>query len=166
MKRIQSTYDINNGNGLDNKNVLEHINKIFKEIHLLKREIKELKENEEWTQKYSKRMVVVSNTLLSIYVFLSRLLELFHSPLLKKMILPWKQIEMRDIYQYFWKDILKSILFLYSSHWLNSKDVTKKYFSILVSLISSLTLDSSPIIYFHLFSLALFTWSSNKLTVY
>eukprot|EP01080_Neovahlkampfia_damariscottae_P001971 gene1971-1479_t len=107
MRRINSSRNVNERNGLFNpdeefnqtpNNLLEAYRRVLKELHLMKLQLKNMKEEfndgfehgiSQWSSKYSRRLLIFSSVFLSIYVFIEKLNEIYFGPsfFLKKLFL-------------------------------------------------------------------------------
>lgn len=168
MKRV-SSFLVETENFPSN-NLLEGYRRILKELHLVKLQLKMMKQEidgfeegmNQWTMKYTKRMVMVSNVLLSVFMMGNKANDIiFNSSFIRQMIFPWKKSKEIKVVEHIWKESILSFLLVVSTMWINTKSEWKKNMSLLISLLISVYLslfsDISPwALYFNIFALILY----------
>lgn len=133
-----------------------------------------VEESSEWILKYSRRIVILNNILLAVYIVLHRFLELFSSnsrQWIKQIFNPfsWRKKARRRngeqltrlLIMLVWKETLRCGVLGFSSYWLTKRENSKKSIACIISFLSHLHTvlfsDISPwTLYFNVFALVMY----------
>lgn len=157
------------------RTVLKELKSIKKQMHELRNEVRGVvEESYQWILKYSRRIVILNNILLAVYIVLHRFLELFSNnsrQWIKQIFNPFswtKKSRRRNgeqltklLIMLIWKETLRCAVLGFSSYWLTKRENSKKSMACIISFLSHLHTvlfsDISPwTLYFNVFALVMY----------
>jgi hypothetical protein len=165
------------------KFLTKELQKLSQQVNDMRKQVRGVaEESSMWTLKYSRRVVMVSNVLLTVYILGKRGMDIVNNINSRSMLLglifnpfnwfqtPKQTLKSRGksskqepqlkmmLIQLLWKQLTMSACLLFSSYWLMSKDKFKRNGGIILTFVTNIylaiTTDVSPwTIYFNCFTL-------------